>query len=363
MKKNLRRFEMAEEKDEKPAPKRKPRKTTRRTPTNPAPAPIKGSGGNGGGNHRSHSWTLGVIAAGLLGLAALVAAILFGVAALNGEFKSSDSDNNASANANANANASADGKSSSDTSGIGGTTNGGCHVINDYGLDGKPEVATSGSHLRVQFWNDGTPGEKETFLPSSAADGGRFNLTKPLKGHVWEFDGCTDQQMRTDADASTQRRVAGHADNVGYVDWCTTGLFQPSQANTAPTTCSSSTQPNTSANTGTTYIAPPVAQPQSGASSYLAPAAPAAPSCPDGIRGTDFNPVPGQEWNPAPTDTYRVVNLWSNWPNHSQNTTKFLLSPGEVPKFQGGGSFWYWPSNCQTAAQAAYDSNPNPAGR
>lgn len=104
----------------------------------------------------------------------------------------------------------------------------GCRVIHDYQLQDLPEVATSGSHIRVEFWDDGTPGEKETYLPASAADGGRFILTRPLKGHVWEFADCTDEQMLADATATAQRRLDGHAVNMGYVQWQTTGLFQPS---------------------------------------------------------------------------------------------------------------------------------------
>ncbi|MBI2031739.1 MAG: hypothetical protein HYT08_03950 [Candidatus Levybacteria bacterium] len=93
------------------------------------------------------------------------------------------------------------------------------------------------------------------------------------------------------------------------------------------------------------------------------PAPAPAASCPDGIR-EDFKPIPGTNWSPGPTDSFRVVNLWSNWPGFDQTkVTKFLLWPGEEPNFQGGGDSHSWPANCQQAAEAEYAANPNPAGR
>ena len=102
-----------------------------------------------------------------------------------------------------------------------------CRAVHDYGLDAKPEISTSGMFLRVQYWTDGQP-ERETFLPASAAGGGRFILTRALRGHVWEFDGtCTDADMKADVDGSITRRKLGGANNAGYVEWKETGLFQP----------------------------------------------------------------------------------------------------------------------------------------
>lgn len=129
--------------------------------------------------------------------------------------------------------------------------------------------------------------------------------------------------------------------------------FSGSTSVQTPTQAPTQAQPATSQ-----YQAPaPQAQPAAPAQ-----AAQPAPSC-DGVRGPDFVPVPGIEWNPEPTDSFRVVSFWSNWPGMDQSERKFLLFPGEVSKFQGGGSFWYWPSNCQKAAEDAYSSNPLPPGR
>ncbi|MEK7573258.1 MAG: hypothetical protein AAB531_02420 [Patescibacteria group bacterium] len=231
------------------------------------------------------------------------------------------------------------------------TTNGGCHGISGdgYQLKDLPEVATSGSHIRVQFWDDGTAGEKETFLPASAADGGRFNLARPLQGHVWEFSGCTEAQMLQDSNESHQRRLNGHADNVGYVEWCTTGLFIPSQDNSAPTTCNSSS---------TATSAQPDTSSAISSSGYSAPATPANPTpaqastCPDGVRGPDHDSVAGQYWTPiGDPNTWRSVIFWSNW-DQNQGESKIILAPGDPGNLPGGGSFWSWPANCEAEARS-----------
>ena len=233
-----------------------------------------------------------------------------------------------------------------------------CQVINDYPLELLPEIATSGSHLRVQFWSDGTPGEKETFLPANAADGGRFNLAQPLKGHVWEFQGCTDQQMRADADASTQRRLAGHADNRGFVDWTCTGLFVPSQG-TQPT-CNSST---TSGSTTNVVPAAPAAAPANPAPAAPAPIAPANPApapqlnC-DSDGNETFQSQPGQLWHPA--GEWRVINFWSNWVDPNYGSHKLILAPDQNVGLPGGGDSYSWPADCQQAAQDAFNNNGNP---
>ena len=102
-----------------------------------------------------------------------------------------------------------------------------CRVIHDYQLQDLTEVATSGSHIHVEYWTDGHP-ERETMLPARDADGGRFILTQPLRGHVWEYADCSDDQVMSQINAHIQRRLAGHANNAGFVQWTTTGLFQPS---------------------------------------------------------------------------------------------------------------------------------------
>lgn len=105
-----------------------------------------------------------------------------------------------------------------------------CHAFHDYGLKFKPEVSTSGTYVRVQYWSPALPpGERETFMSAAEAVEARFLVTRPdLDGHVWEFKGaCDDALMLADAKTSTERRIAAGADNRGYVPWRDTGLFQP----------------------------------------------------------------------------------------------------------------------------------------
>ncbi len=297
---------------------------------------------------------------GVLGFLAIIGVIVLALwVAEIGPFSDDDNSSAVNANANANANANGYGVSDSDTNrnteivgsngSNGSTTNGGCSVIQDYQLQDLPEVATSGSHLRVQYWDDGTAGEKETFLPASAADGGRFNLARPLQGHVWEFSGCTEAQMLQDSNESHQRRLNGHADNVGYVEWCTTGLFIPSQDNSAPTTCNSSS---------TATSAQPDTSSAISSSGYSAPATPANPTpaqastCPDGVRGPDHDSVAGQYWTPiGDPNTWRSVIFWSNW-DQNQGESKIILAPGDPGNLPGGGSFWSWPANCEAEARS-----------
>lgn len=105
-----------------------------------------------------------------------------------------------------------------------------CRAFHDYGLKFKPEVATSGTAIQVEYWSPALPpGERETFMMAREAGGGRFLITRPdLDGHVWEYQGpCTEAYLMTQVRDSTARRLAGGADNRGYVPWRDTGLFQP----------------------------------------------------------------------------------------------------------------------------------------
>lgn len=102
-----------------------------------------------------------------------------------------------------------------------------CRVINDYNLlPDMDHVSTSGTQLHVEYWWEGQP-ERETLLPTKGVAGGRYNLTRSLRGHVWEYNSCTDVEVRTQIDAHIPRRKAGGANNAGFVQWETAGLFQP----------------------------------------------------------------------------------------------------------------------------------------
>jgi len=97
-----------------------------------------------------------------------------------------------------------------------------CYVVHDYQLQDLPEVATSsGNFLHVEYWTDGNP-ERETILP-----GNRYLLNTALKGHVWEYSGCTFDQVMEQVDAHIARRIAQLANNDGFVPWEQVGFFEP----------------------------------------------------------------------------------------------------------------------------------------
>ncbi|MBI3289945.1 hypothetical protein HYZ78_00945 [Candidatus Microgenomates bacterium] len=109
-----------------------------------------------------------------------------------------------------------------------------CYAFHDYGLLFKPEVATSGTAIQVEYWNPSAAdkSERETFMMANEAGGGRFLIVLPGRdGHVWEYKGnCDEAYLMTQMRESTARRLAGGADNRGYVPWRDTGLFQPAVA-------------------------------------------------------------------------------------------------------------------------------------
>ncbi|MDH7476309.1 MAG: hypothetical protein QHH09_02450 [Microgenomates group bacterium] len=99
-----------------------------------------------------------------------------------------------------------------------------CVVIHDYQLKDLPEVATSsGNYLHVEYWIGGSFPEYETILP-----GGRYLLKINFSGgHVWEYAGCTFDQVFEQVKAHIGRRLAQNANNGGYVYWEATGFFKP----------------------------------------------------------------------------------------------------------------------------------------
>ena len=99
-----------------------------------------------------------------------------------------------------------------------------CTVIHDYQLKDLTEVATSeGNYLHVEYWVGGDAPEYETILP-----GGRYLLKIQFSGgHVWEYAGCTFEQVKKQVDAHISRRLAQKAKNGGYVEWGSTEYFIP----------------------------------------------------------------------------------------------------------------------------------------
>lgn len=104
-----------------------------------------------------------------------------------------------------------------------------CRVIHDYNLDWDMDhVSSGGTQLHVEYWWEGQP-ERETFLPTVGVAGGRYNLTRSLRGHVWEYADCSDAEVGAQIDAHIPRRLAGGANNAGFIDWSSTGLFRPAK--------------------------------------------------------------------------------------------------------------------------------------
>lgn len=92
----------------------------------------------------------------------------------------------------------------------------GCHVIHESVLvESMDHVSTSGDFIHVEYWFDGQP-ERETILDAAKADGGAYTFSRPLKGWVWEYDGCTYDEVLAQVNANITRRLAGHFDNAGY---------------------------------------------------------------------------------------------------------------------------------------------------
>lgn len=100
-----------------------------------------------------------------------------------------------------------------------------CRVIHDYQLKDLPEVSTSyGNFIHVEYYVEGQP-EFETLLP-----GGRYTLNTQFPGgHVWEYTGCTQNEVMAQINAHITRRLEQKANNGGYQEWQSTGFFSPVQ--------------------------------------------------------------------------------------------------------------------------------------
>lgn len=278
----------------------------------------------------------------------------------------------------------------------------GCRVIHESPLAPLPEVSTSGSHIHVEFYAGNEP-ERETLIPAREAQGGRFILTQPLKGFVWEYADCTDEQVMDQIRGNIERRRNGGARNDGYVEWRKTGFFRPAIAinsqSQAPSGASASAEPapapvnndngENRANCATIYgtqyrstteqswfkancgnYSPPAPvrsapAPQSSGPSIQAAVAqapaPAAPAptvnCANGVT-TKHDPVKDETWRPGSASDVRVVNIWSNATNPNWDAGgapyKWLLRPGETYGILGGGGdVTSWPAGCEEAAQKA----------
>ncbi len=94
-----------------------------------------------------------------------------------------------------------------------------CHIIHDSLVDQwMDHVSSSGSHIHLEYWTQGQP-ERETLLPTAGVPGGRWDIPTGIRGWVWEYDGCSDQQVADQISAHITRRLAGGFNNAGYVSW------------------------------------------------------------------------------------------------------------------------------------------------
>lgn len=88
---------------------------------------------------------------------------------------------------------------------------------------------------------------------------------------------------------------------------------------------------------------------------------PEVDKCPEGTQ-TDHSPVVNQTWAPGPSNSWRIVNFWTNQPDVDQTERKLLLEPNQSPVLYGGGSAWSWPSlsACLEVVQEEFARNSLP---
>lgn len=104
-----------------------------------------------------------------------------------------------------------------------------CRLIHEsVVVETMDHVSTSGSHIHLEYWWNGQP-EREVIFVAAEAKGGRFDFKRPLKGWVWEYTDCTFDEVKQQVDAHIERQRAGGANNDGYHEWRTTGLFEPAR--------------------------------------------------------------------------------------------------------------------------------------
>lgn len=90
------------------------------------------------------------------------------------------------------------------------SSGGGCFGGNNYQL---PSTLSGNVYFRVEFYFPGGP-EYESWLSP-----GTWKVTPGVNGWVWKFPtGCTADELRADAIAAHNRRVANGANNAGELE-------------------------------------------------------------------------------------------------------------------------------------------------
>jgi hypothetical protein len=237
----------------------------------------------------------------------------------------------------------------------------GCRVIHEYNLlPDMNHVSSSGSQIHVQFYfySDANAGEWETVLPTAGVAGGRWNVTPPsgryLRGFVWEYADCTNEQVISIINPHIERRLAGEFPNKGYIPW-----NQPHPESNSvlfvPHKLTGSTPPAAPSGTGTTPPAPT----KPGAAA--APAKPSGSSAPANCEAKvdKRSPAVGTTWS-LKSDGPMIVNFWTNEPGKDQKERKLLLAPGTNVLLKGGGTSFAYATGCDSVTQKEFDANSLP---
>lgn len=83
-----------------------------------------------------------------------------------------------------------------------------CRVIDDYIFDGMESIGTTtGNYLHVSYWTTQTKDlarpELEVVLPAGTY---RISNDTTVRGHVWEYDGCSRQEVENQVEDHIARR-------------------------------------------------------------------------------------------------------------------------------------------------------------
>ncbi|TXI33745.1 MAG: hypothetical protein E6Q53_02510 [Candidatus Moraniibacteriota bacterium] len=90
-----------------------------------------------------------------------------------------------------------------------------CKVMKEYPLAGHNRLSTEGSFIHVEHYVGGEP-ERESILNGNSS----WRVNGGAKGFVWEYNkACSWGQVRAEVRQHTQRRLADHANNAGWIAW------------------------------------------------------------------------------------------------------------------------------------------------
>jgi hypothetical protein len=227
--------------------------------------------------------------------------------------------------------------------------NGECEGMNDYGLLGKPEVASSQGAMLFQWHYLNEDIEHNVALPT-----GRYKILKSIDGHNWEIGPtCSwDDFMNRHLIPSIQDRRTAMANNLGYMDYhdlVKAGVleivYQKTPVVDPPREIAGymNLPRVTVGGTGQTGPSPVTTGNQGGGGS---------------CQELDYYDVAPQGATVVTTfeskTNYTVILLWSKATNPNLERKIYMLSPNQtLPVLGGGGTVINF--SCQSAAQARVD--------